>query len=78
MSRRSSQSGSIEKKGNAFYVRFASMYRGKRSGHTSARICPANVCSKRGLGFELPATNSSDKPAVAPSCTQTSLLSNVA
>jgi len=38
------------------------------------QLCAANV----GLGFELPATNSSDKPAVAPSCTQSELLSSVA
>jgi len=38
------------------------------------QLCAANV----GLGFELPATNSSDKPVVAPSCTHSELLSSVA
>ena len=38
------------------------------------QLCAANV----GLGFELPATNPSDKPVVAPSCTHSELLSSVA
>jgi integrase len=38
------------------------------------QLCASNV----GLGFELPATNSSDKLVVAPSCTLSELLSSVA
>ena len=41
---------------------------------TFRQVCAANV----GLGFELPAINSSDKPTVAPSCTHSELLSSVA
>jgi len=38
------------------------------------QLCAANV----GLGFELPATDSVEKSAVAPSCTHSELLSSVA
>lgn len=38
------------------------------------QLCAANV----GLGFELPATDSIEKSAVAPSCTHSELLSSVA
>jgi hypothetical protein len=38
------------------------------------QLCAVNV----GLGFELPVSDSSDKPEVAPSCTHSELLSSVA
>src|SRR5712672_1395106 len=43
MSRRSGQSGYVEKKGNAFYVRFRIDVQGQENrAYTSVRICPVS------------------------------------
>ena len=79
MSRRSGQSGSIEKKGNAFSVRFRIDVPGQEKRAYERSYLPGNCVQQTwGWGLSFRPRIQAISPQFAPSCTRTSLLSNVA